>query len=83
MRKSSRFLKEQLNKLIEQVNFDREKKISEVTKIYNKLKIQDIVKQRIIELNERALNYLKQVPVEENKKSELKKLAEKLINRIN
>ncbi|MFC2151291.1 polyprenyl synthetase family protein [Bacteroidota bacterium] len=75
--------KKKLKDLLLLENLERETKISAVTNIYNKLNIREIVKQKIMELNQKSFNILEQVSVEENKKSELKKLADKLINRIN
>ncbi|NOQ27004.1 MAG: polyprenyl synthetase family protein [Bacteroidales bacterium] len=72
-----------LKKLLISNDIDREEKIIAVTTIYNSLKIKEIVQKRIQELNDKALDYLNQVSVLDNKKIELKKLAEKLINRIN
>lgn len=75
--------KNQLDDLLTSNNIDREEKITAVTTIYNSLKIKEIVQKRIQELNGKALDYLNQVSVLDNKKIELKMLAEKLINRIN
>ncbi|MFC2103844.1 polyprenyl synthetase family protein [Bacteroidota bacterium] len=75
--------KKNLKDLLLLENLERETKVSAVTNIYNKLNIREIVKQKIMELNQKSFNILEQVSVEENKKSELKKLADKLINRIN
>lgn len=72
-----------LKKLLISNDIDREEKITAVTTIYNSLKIKEIVQKRIQELNDKALDYLNRVSVLDNKKIELKKLAEKLINRIN
>jgi geranylgeranyl diphosphate synthase type II len=73
----------QLKKLLISNDIDREEKVTAVTTIYNSLKIKEIVQKRIQELNEKAVDYLNQVSVPSHKKSELKMLAEKLINRIN
>lgn len=72
-----------LKNLLISNDIDREEKVTAVTAIYNSLKIKEIVQKRIQKLNEIALDYLNQVSVLDTKKSELKKLAEKLINRIN
>lgn len=72
-----------LKNLLISNDIDREEKVTAVTTIYNSLKIKEIVQKRIQKLNEIALDYLNQVSVLDTKKSELKKLAEKLINRIN
>lgn len=75
--------KKQLDYLLTSNNIDREEKVKAVTEIYNSLKIKEIVQKRIQELNGKALGFLNQVSVLDNKKSELKMLVEKLINRIN
>lgn len=72
-----------LKNLLISNDIDREEKVTAVTEIYNSLKIKEIVQKRIQELNEKAFDYLNQVSVLDTKKIELKKLAEKLINRIN
>lgn len=73
----------QLKKLLISNDIDREEKVTAITTIYNSLEIKEIVQNRIQELNEKALDYLNQVSILDHKKSELKMLAEKLINRIN
>lgn len=72
-----------LKNLLISNDIDRDEKVTAVTEIYNSLKIKEIVQKRIQELNEKAFDYLNQVSVLDTKKIELKKLAEKLINRIN
>jgi len=73
--------KEKLEHWLHQENFDRETKVSAVTEIYNSLNIGDLVKDKITEYNNRAIEQLSKVSVQEDKKSELKKLAESLIKR--
>ena len=73
---------ENLQSLLSEKSIDREQKVSAVTQIYNDLDIKKITQDRIVKLNNAALEYLNQVDVEDHKKSELKKLAEKLLNRI-
>ncbi len=75
--------KSRLNDLLFSKDLERDKKLAAVTDIYNRLNIRNIVQNKIEELNQKALDYLNRVSVDEYKKSELKKLAEKLINRIN
>lgn len=60
---------------------ERDEKISAVTAIYDRLKIKEITREKILELTQKALDLLDQVSVENNNKIELKKLAGKLINR--
>jgi geranylgeranyl diphosphate synthase type II len=69
-----------LNSLLDN-DLEKSKKVESVTKIYNKLKIKEIVQKEIYSYTERALKYLDQVSVENTNKVELKNLAEKLINR--
>ncbi len=75
--------KNRLNDLLLSKDLERDIKVDAVTEIYNRLNIREIVQNRIKELNHKALDYLNRVSVDEYKKSELKKLAEKLIKRIN
>ena len=72
-----------LKNLLSDKNIDSEKKILAVTEIYNKLNIKSIVEEQIKRLNADAVRFLESVSVDENKKGELIKLAEKLTNRIN
>ena len=71
-----------LKDLLSNRNIGNEKKINEVTQIYNKINMKQIVETRIEKLNQEALSFLEKVNVEKGKKTELKVLAEKLINRI-
>jgi geranylgeranyl diphosphate synthase type II len=73
---------EDLKNCINQNEFNRVEKIKMVTGIYDKLKIKELVQNQIMSLNNAALEYLNQIDVADDKKSELKKLAEKLVNRI-
>ncbi len=74
-------IKDELMDLLKQQSFDRDTKVTDVTNIFNRLGIQDIVKQKIKNYNNNALNFLSQVSVDENRKSELNKLTENLIKR--
>ena len=76
-------IKDELKNLLRQQDFDRDTKVTAVTNIYNKLGIRKIVKQKIENFNNRAIEFLSQVSIDENKKSELNKLAENLIKREN
>lgn len=75
--------KNRLNDLLLSKDIERDIKVDAVTEIYNRLNIRNLVQNKIKELNHKALDYLNRVSVDEYKKSELKKLAEKLIKRIN
>jgi geranylgeranyl diphosphate synthase type II len=68
-------MKNQLNEQLLQENLDRDKKVNAITTIYNKLGIREIVKEKINNYNDKAMEFLSSVSVEEHKKSELKKLA--------
>lgn len=74
---------ERLNQLILEKEFNRDDKVRDVTEIYNKLGIKELVQHRILEYTEKALDQLDQVRVDNSKKMELKNLAGKLINRAN
>ncbi len=76
-------IKDELKDLLRQQDFDRDTKIAAVTNIYNKLGIKELIKQKIEDFNNRAIAFLSQVSVDENKKNELNKLAENLIKREN
>jgi len=75
--------KQELDHLLKSSQVSRETKVAEVTAIYNSLDIKNTVKNKIAEFNHIALNHLNRVSVEENKKSELIKLAHQLIQRNN
>jgi geranylgeranyl diphosphate synthase type II len=74
---------ETLNSLLLNETIERDQKVKSVTEIYNKLNIKEIVQERILEFTQNALNHIDQVGVENAKKTELKNLAGKLINRTN
>jgi len=75
--------KEILESWIENKEAERNEKVKAITSIYNKLKIKELTQNRILELTKKALDYLDQVKVENDKKIELRNLAGKLINRNN
>lgn len=75
--------KKNLHTWLNQQEVLRETKVSAVTDIYNELGIGDIVKEKIKHYNQEAMNHLNQVSIPENKKSELKMLADSLMNRKN
>jgi geranylgeranyl diphosphate synthase, type II len=70
-----------LEKYIYGENNNRDEKISTVKSIYDKLNIKELTQNKILELTQKANNHLNQVQAENFKKTELKSLAEKLINR--
>ena len=71
-----------LKNLLSNKNIENEKKINDVTQIYNRINIKQIVETRIEKLNQEALSYLEKVNVNKDRKQELQNLADKLINRI-
>ncbi len=64
-----------------QKDCDPEKKIAEVTKLYNDLHIKDICQKRIDELYGEAVACLQQVDVAPERKQELQRLVEQLMYR--
>jgi len=74
---------EDLKYWISKTEVVREEKVAAVTTIFNKLDIQKIVQNRILELTQKALDQLDLIQVENDKKIELKNFAGKLINREN
>jgi len=75
--------KKELDHLLQLNEVNHETKVAAITAIYNGLGIKGIVKKKIEDFNLIALNHLKEVSIEENKKSELTKLAHQLIQRNN
>ncbi len=72
---------ERLKLLIENEKLDNQVKIEEVKAIYKKLGIQDITNRKISEYFNFANNYLNKVSVDEEKKYELNKFSNMLLNR--
>lgn len=73
---------DELNFWLKNSDSNEEKtKILAVTEIYNQLNLKQICEERMDFYYENALNKLKQVSIEENKKTELIKLAEVLMSR--
>lgn len=62
-------------------DFDRDEKVKAVTDIYNKIGIDKLAQQKIAYYFEQSSKYLNAVSVSEERKSELRKYAEKMMNR--
>lgn len=75
--------KKRLEDLLQSKHIDRDTKVASVTENYNKLNIRGLVENKIKELNQKAEDFLNQVSVSEQKKSELKILSNNLIKRVN
>lgn len=73
--------KAELTKWISAENFDAEEKINAVTHIYNVLGIDKLAQKRIEELFEISLQSLDKVKVADEKKTELRAFANKLLGR--
>jgi len=71
----------ELQTWINKIDFNREEKVAEVTKIYNDLGIQSITKAKIDEYHKKALEFLDKVEVESDRKQEIYLFTEKLMAR--
>lgn len=74
--------KKELKKWMEKKDFDRNEKIISVKNIYNQLNIPAEVANKISNYHNKAIEFMKKVDVEENKKTELLSIARKLSTRI-
>ncbi len=74
---------EELKQLITQNNFEDNYKIEKVTHIYKELMIDELVKTKIKDYNLLAINELNSLDIDNDKKTILYNLANKLINRSN
>lgn len=74
-------IKSKLDSLLSDSSIDPEKKISEVTGLYNHLGVKKICEDAMSEYFEMAIANLQKVSVSSDKKQELRKLAEKLMSR--
>lgn len=75
--------KEILKKYLNDKNYLREEKIKAITLVYNALNIKNITQNKIQEYHKKALGFLNKVNVSDDRKMELKKLTENLIQREN
>ncbi len=74
---------EKLKSWTEKKDFDRDEKVDAVKKIYQKLGVEKKSKAKMQEYFEKGMEALKNVSVPNEKKEELQKLAEQLMNRKN
>ena len=74
--------KEQLNYWLEQINFNPEKKIKDITDLFNSIGVKKICEEIMTDYYCKAVANLENVQVESSKKEELRNLAEKLMSRI-
>lgn len=66
---------------INKEEYNEEEKIRAVTQLYNKLNLKKLSEEMIESYYQKGINDLNQVLVDENRKAELKKLAENLLTR--
>ena len=70
-----------LNYYFSSLNFIPEEKIKNITSIYDKLKVKDFTNVLINEYYNKALYYLSELSINENRKNILKKYSDLLMNR--
>ncbi len=80
-KKAEGSIKDELQQWISAKKYDEAEKISAVTEIYNKLGIKEICEAKMDEYFTKAKENIAQISVEENKKTDLRQLAEKLMSR--
>lgn len=68
---------------INKPDFDKQEKITEIKKIYENLKIAEKTKEKILELHQIAIQHLSEIIIDNDKKSELLNLAQKMLYREN
>lgn len=71
----------ELTKWVEAKTFDRKEKIAAVTRLYNEIGIDTMAQQKIASYFDSAKKYLDAVSVAEERKSELKTYADKMLHR--
>ena len=71
----------ELTKWIEAKTFDRKEKVAAVTHLYNEIGIDKLAKQKIASYFDSARKYLDAVNVAEERKSELRMYADKMLHR--
>lgn len=71
----------ELLRWIQATDFDRQKKIEAVTRIYNELAIDKLAQERIAQLFEECLLLLDQLPVVNERKEQLRQYAHQLMLR--
>lgn len=71
----------ELTKWVEAKTFDRKEKVAAVTRLYNEIGIDTMAQQKIASYFDSAKKYLDAVSVAEERKSELKTYADKMLHR--
>jgi geranylgeranyl diphosphate synthase type II len=74
-------MKEKLMSWINRETFNREEKVNSIRNMYQQLKLDERVNGYIRKYHESALLHLKNLAIEEHKKTELLRFSEKLMNR--
>ena len=74
-------VKSELLNCLSKVDYDRDEKIAAVTKIYNQLKIREIVEAKIDYYFNRIEKIYEEIPIEESKKSTLLSLSNNMLKR--
>lgn len=72
---------DEMHTWINKEEYNEEEKIRAVTQLYNKLNLKKLSEEMIESYYQKGINDLNQVQVDENRKAELKKLAENLLTR--
>lgn len=73
--------REELMRWLNAENFDREEKVKAVTTLYNEIGIDRLAKEKIAYYFEQSQKYIGAVQVDEERKSELRRYAEQMMNR--
>ena len=73
--------RQELTKWIEAKEFDRNEKVTAVTKLYDEIGIRQLCEQKMEECYQLALQYLAKVEVPEERKTELKAYAAEMMTR--
>ena len=71
----------ELTKWVEAKTFDRKEKVAAVTRLYNEIGIDKLAQQKIASYFDSAKKYLDAVSVAEERKSELRTYADKMLHR--
>ena len=78
---SSGDLSDELKSWIDKKDFDPEEKVAAVTRIFNELNIKELTEAKMNSYFERALDIFASLDIEEYRKSPLKEIAQKLMDR--
>lgn len=73
--------RKELTEWITTPDFDRDKKVAAVTKLYNEIGIGELAKQKIAYYFDESRKYIDAVNVPEERKQQLRDYAEKLLHR--